>query len=139
MKLINLINRVIGTVLIVIAAQHAFADSAPIICVTEDLQTLSFRLDYEPNKYERAGYPGTAAELHPMNVVIMSVPVNIYVNPIQTRTAVGIRYRFDLPSGIVVQLNNIVTVPSGYEFQLGFKGFAYLPDGQELGLSCKQY
>ena len=127
-----------ASVLIGASAQSALADTDLINCVATNSQSFSFKLDSDPAYvYESAVYPGTATDLHEMNVAIRSLPVEILVSPIRTRTIVGLSYSFNLPSGIAVKLANITYAPQGFESQLGFGGDAQLPSGQVVGVTCQ--
>lgn len=102
-------------------------------------QSLSFQLENDPVEYKSAVYPASPTDLHGMNVAIRSLPVRILVNPILTQTIVGFSYSFNLPSGTAVVLTDITYSSPSFESQLDFKGHAKLPNGQVLGLVCKQF
>ena len=78
------------------------------------------------------------ADLHSMNAAIRSLPVQIQVDPIHTRTIAGFNYSFNLPSGTAVALTNITYASYSFKNQLGIKGHATLSSGEVLNLACQQ-
>ena len=138
MKTLNKLKIMTFSMLIGITAQGALANTGVINCVASNNQSFSFQLDKAPADWDSDVVPGSATDLHSMNVAIESLPIQVATDPVHTRTIAGFNYAFKLPSGTAITLTNITYASASFKNELGIKGHAELNDGQTISLTCTQ-